>query len=510
MKRHQRIQGLALLLLIACSEEALARLGGGHSYSGGSRSSGGGGGYRSSGGGYHSSGSGGGDGGQLIGMLLELLFRLVFHYPVVGIPLVLLLLYVAYQVLQAQPTPDTIGEYRPAYNPAQTPRTTMAPRAPADPNFSAYLFRDFVGLLYTQVQMRRPQGLSSLGGYLRSEVRSNIEEATRRQGITEVRDAVIGSLRVTQEQRAGEESCTLELEANYTEIRGSAAPRRMYARERWVLSRKAGVVSAPPAAITKLGCPSCGQPGEIGTDGVCPYCNQTVNRGDFAWTVTQATQLEVEDRKPLAVGGDAPEVGTDDPTRRHPMFGQRLRTFKARYPDWSQEAFLNRVAYIFLQLQQAWSSQQFELARPFETESLFQTHRYWIEGYQRDGLVNQLSDIKVEKMELSNVDTDAFFDAITVRVFASMIDVTLDKSSGKLLSGNPKKPRRFSEYWTLIRKVGFKGKESGNPASCPSCGAPLDNVNQAGSCEYCGAKLTLGDFDWTLAQIEQDEDYRVG
>jgi hypothetical protein len=29
----------------------------------------------------------------------------------------------------------------------------------------------------------------------------------------------------------------------------------------------------------------------------------------------------------------------------------------------------------------------------------------------------------------------------------------------------------------------------------------------AGACEYCGAHLTRGEFDWVLSKIEQDEAY---
>jgi predicted amidophosphoribosyltransferase len=44
--------------------------------------------------------------------------------------------------------------------------------------------------------------------------------------------------------------------------------------------------------------------------------------------------------------------------------------------------------------------------------------------------------------------------------------------------------------------------------ACPSCGAPLDRINMAGTCEYCGSHLTRGEFDWVLSKIEQDESYR--
>jgi hypothetical protein len=29
----------------------------------------------------------------------------------------------------------------------------------------------------------------------------------------------------------------------------------------------------------------------------------------------------------------------------------------------------------------------------------------------------------------------------------------------------------------------------------------------AGVCEYCGSKLTTGEFDWVVSRIEQDDAY---
>ena len=57
-----------------------------------------------------------------------------------------------------------------------------------------------------------------------------------------------------------------------------------------------------------------------------------------------------------------------------------------------------------------------------------------------------------------------------------------------------------------IRRRGVQENEK-PAANCPNCGAPLDNVNMAGNCQYCGGKITRGDFDWVLSRIEQDESY---
>jgi hypothetical protein len=73
------------------------------------------------------------------------------------------------------------------------------------------------------------------------------------------------------------------------------------------------------------------------------------------------------------------------------------------------------------------------------------------------------------------------------------------------VAGNQRTPRRYSEYWTLIRSVAPKGPARVD-AACPSCGAPLQ-IEMAGNCVYCRAKVTSGDFDWVLSRIEQDDVY---
>jgi hypothetical protein len=88
---------------------------------------------------------------------------------------------------------------------------------------------------------------------------------------------------------------------------------------------------------------------------------------------------------------------------------------------------------------------------------------------------------------------------------------------GKILSGNPKKPRFYSEYWTMIRGRnvvspptpplgGGHGQTKGDVA-CPNCGAPL-NISMTGNCTHCSVKVTSGEFDWVLSKIEQDDTYR--
>ncbi|HSN86657.1 MAG TPA: hypothetical protein VL025_07850, partial [Thermoanaerobaculia bacterium] len=80
MTRWKKGWGLLALLLIPLlllPAVAMARPGGGEGYSGGGDSGGGG---------------GGGDDGGLIWLLVELWFRFVFRYPLIGVPLTIVII----------------------------------------------------------------------------------------------------------------------------------------------------------------------------------------------------------------------------------------------------------------------------------------------------------------------------------------------------------------------------------------------------------------------------------
>lgn len=486
----------ALLLVLAAAAEAWARVGGGHSYGGGG-----------AGGGYGGAGYGGGEDG---GVLIYLLLRLVIEYPAVGVPLAVGA--AAWWYYQQRTMGQLSGYSRTRdWSAAVTPtrRQTADVRAlqDRDPNFSRPLFLDFMTLLYTRVQSERTGDMAGLAAYVSPRVREGLRKSTEAAAVERVGDVIVGSIRLTSVEGLGSPVVHLkvDLETNYTEQYRQGGAKTLYSVERWTLSRKAGVLSQAPEAILKLACPSCGSPSELDPDGRCPYCGSVVNDGSFAWVVTDLQVRSRVERPPLHLGPWGQEVGTELPTRYAADYPLRRKEFVARHPDFSWKGFTRRVEETFMALQEAWASQQWERARPYETDHLFSTHRYWIEAYRRAGLTNRLEEIELHRVEPVKIEVDAYYEAITVRLWASMKDYTVD-ASGKVVGGSARTARRFSEYWTFIRRTGSGGR-SGDPRACPSCGAPLDRVNMAGVCQYCGTKVTTGEFDWVLSQIEQDEAY---
>ncbi len=288
--------------------------------------------------------------------------------------------------------------------------------------------------------------------------------------------------------------------ANYTS-RVGGVDTSWYAEEKWQVSRGADVLSRPPEKARVIGCPSCGAALDGALEGKCRYCSEQVLGADYDWRVDTIEELALESRGPMLTG-TTQEVGTDEPTRVAPDASKSLHQLMKR-GGFTWFDFVERVGLVFSTFHTAWSSQDLKPVRPFLSDALFDTQRYWVETYKAQGLRNITGHPRITNIELVRVVSDAHFDAITVRVAAYCNDFTLD-AAGAVVGGSKEDQRFYSEYWTLIRSAGSTRPAKAD-AACPNCGAAAEKLNMAGVCEACGSKITLGKFDWVLSRIEQDE-----
>jgi len=496
---------LALLALLFAAGPAVARPGGGESYSGGGSS------------------GGGGDDGGIAYLLIRLWIELVFAYPQIGIPATIAI--VAYLVIRhkrrvkaGSQNWDSASAASPVRSPATPPSRPPSKDLDAiralDPDFSVVLFEDFAYALYARGHQARSsqRDLDALSPYLSAAARTHLAE--RRPVGAPVSGVVIGAMRVVDLAipavpvappggAAPRVVVVLELEANMT-VGVAGAEHTQYLKERWLLVRDAGVRSKPPERVRNFQCPNCGAPfGPEGGDR-CTYCGEVVSGGRFDWSVESIEMLRIEDRPPT-LAATVQEVGSNWPTIYHPQLNARWAELVTADPAVTQEALNARLQLIYGELNAAWSLGKLDAARPFVSDGLFDYLQYWVSAYEKQGLRNVLEGMRVVEWKLTKVVRDRHFDSLTLRLWGSGRDYTVRQTTGDIVTGNPKADRSYSEYWTLIRGAGVHGAPRADK-SCPNCGAPLD-VNMAGACEHCGAKITSGDFDWVLSKIEQDDSY---
>jgi hypothetical protein len=395
--------------------------------------------------------------------------------------------------------------YSPPPAPAMTNRRVLSSLQRFDPGFSLVLFEDFLYALYAEAHQRRARGeLELLSAYLAPHViaRMNAEPREPILGI------VIGAMRLAHVSLSdtgpdARVTVAVELEVNLT-VQTERGPASAYLVERWTLSRRAGAKSPPADKARVFPCPNCGAPQSAVMAGKCTHCNQAVSTGDFGWVVSAADVVQKELRPPLLTTDVKEENSEFIPTVFDPNAREGLDALWRRDPSFLWPAFEQRVALVFNTFQGAWSNRDLSAMRPFLSDNLLQMQEYWVEAYKAQKLRNVTENARIERIELARIESDAHFDALTIRLYAVSLDYTVT-DEGKVVTGSKSRERRYSEYWTFIRGANRKGPTKTEPV-CPNCGAPLA-INMAGTCNYCKAKVTTGEFDWVLSRIEQDEAY---
>jgi len=374
-----------------------------------------------------------------------------------------------------------------------------------DDAFSWVLFEDFAHALYTEAHTLRGQGkLDRLEPYLANGARLVLQTLPA----APVSTVIVGALqarRVVVETASRRIVATIAFTANYTEADGARA-QSYYAEELWTFSRDADLASRPPARSRVIDCPSCGAPLEKIVAGRCKYCDAVSSAGSHDWRVDNIRLESREPRGPMLTG-DTVEVGTDDPTVVAADVKEKFGALVARDPAVAWLPLTQRFEKVFAEFHRAWSTQSLLGVRPYLSDNLFETQQYWVTAYKADGLQNLTEAAKIAAIHLSRVSSDKYFDAITVRMYASCLDYTLN-AANELVGGSRFRVREYSEYWTFIRGKAASGAAKADD-TCPNCGAPTAEINMAGICGHCRVKVTSGDFDWVLSRIEQDEVYRL-
>jgi len=490
-KTYKKLLLLTVLLLV--SIVIFARPGGGHSYSGGS-SFGGGGSY-----------GGGGDGG-----LLFMLFYLL--PPEISIPLIIIIVIFAGVKNRKDKTQDFEVVSTPTYNAVQKSTyqvsNSLAKLKAIDPNFSRVLFIDFVWLLYTKFYAYQNDNkkLLSIQPYFDKTL---LQQLIKEQNAFTIDEIVIGNITITGVV-IGEKEVVIKLniKSNMTiEAEGSKA--RYIIDENWTLARDRSIQSPEPEKMKALRCPACGAPADFTDSGYCNYCDTLVVPGSLHWYLKKRTIDNMEVIKTKSLVSYSVERGTNLPTIKDPYLHKRMAIFANNHNiNWEEywQKFNREIVYpYFDEIYKAWEELKWERIRHLTGDRLWESYKFWIDTYKEKGLRNILK-VKIERTEAAKIEIDRYYEAITVRIFASGLDYVVDQR-GRIVGGSNKIPRRFSEYWTFIRRSGVE-KDGYDIKKCPNCGAPVENINQQGICEYCGSKITDGDFSWVLAIIVQDEEYK--
>jgi uncharacterized tellurite resistance protein B-like protein/predicted nucleic acid-binding Zn ribbon protein len=180
-------------------------------------------------------------------------------------------------------------------------------------------------------------------------------------------------------------------------------------------------------------------------------------------------------------------------------------------PSFNADRFGQRARLAFMKIQQSWCAQDLGAVRPFVSDGVYERFSLQIEEQKSLGYRDHMEQVAVDAVTLVELAEGDVFDVVTVRIEARAADYRISLQDGKRISG-PGAVEPFVEFWSWVRRHGFKG-DSSKPGliegNCPNCGAPVE-INQSAKCKNCQAILRSGEFDWVLTEITQQSEWRRG
>ena len=122
-------------------------------------------------------------------------------------------------------------------------------------------------------------------------------------------------------------------------------------------------------------------------------------------------------------------------------------------PVWSEEHLLERVRELYEMIQDAWSQGDIEAVRPLFTEAGFKRFERQMERLKRRNLRNIIDDIVLKEVSVVEVKDykDDSRDSIWVLFEGSMLDYYENDADGKVVDGDKKGSKSFSDLWRFKR-----------------------------------------------------------
>ena len=173
-------------------------------------------------------------------------------------------------------------------------------------------------------------------------------------------------------------------------------------------------------------------------------------------------------------------------------------------PDFSPEAFKEKISNLYVQFQNHWTAKNMEPMRGNMTDAFYNQIMRQMQPLIDQHQTNKVEHIAVLDVTLRGFMQDETNDIIVANVKTRIIDYYVDDNTGKIVRGSNTIERFMTYEWSMIRKKGMTTKKAADgtvTVNCPNCGAPV-NINQSAQCEYCGSILTNAEYDWVLSGIK--------
>ena len=176
-------------------------------------------------------------------------------------------------------------------------------------------------------------------------------------------------------------------------------------------------------------------------------------------------------------------------------------------PFFTEAEMREKVSNLYSEMQRAWETQDWEPMRARLTDDLYNQMWRQLQELVTRNQINRVERVAIISVALTGFYQDEQHDNLTIRLTTRITDYTIDRASGKVVSGDPRREKFMTYEWTMIRSVGVRtpapdvSGQTEVSRNCPHCGAPID-LTQSARCSYCGSIVSAPEFDWVLSNIK--------
>ena len=132
--------------------------------------------------------------------------------------------------------------------------------------------------------------------------------------------------------------------------------------------------------------------------------------------------------------------------------GLPLSALKEKDPAFNEPALLERIGNLYVQMQDAWQSKNWEPMRAFMTDALFNQMARQLDELKQQGLTNYVDRIAVLDSFISRYYQEDDNDVLVIRLSTRICDYTVKDETGEVVRGSKTRELFMTYDWKLIRQ----------------------------------------------------------
>ncbi len=166
----------------------------------------------------------------------------------------------------------------------------------------------------------------------------------------------------------------------------------------------------------------------------------------------------------------------------------------AEIPDFDQSEFLKNAYDIYINVQNAWMTFNYEELQKNLTDSLYNSYKMQLKPLKEKHEQNVMSEFKLINQNIISFSKTENEYVIKTDLSVTFYDYVID-SNKKVIRGTDKYKIFVIYELTYIRSI------SKHSNKCPNCNAELPD-NNSNICPYCKSTIVSNNYDWVMSKKE--------